>query len=978
MSYDDLVYPMGYSAVFFSTLVVVVCIYLLLYLMAATANAVLDVGDAIIPCSEVIKNVQPTAWYAIPVAVISSLYRISQDEVMSEYTRDIDARTWIVRHSFPPNRLTKLFLSKFSSRFLSNGYDINPTVTTTALTVRATSERQNNCVVFVSVISAVHLIFCPTLLCKILEQRTGQNDMRHAAVARAAAFEAVRAVEKSIEVGVGPKQPTAAKNAAWKGPSCQTCTDGTVPDASKRRCRCPTGSVIRNITPSTIVCQVCPQGFYSSPSGLECIICPSPPCCPGGSIYISHHGGESLTESITKAQNDTDSSSQCKKCGKGTMPNREENACELCGTLECYCKMNRSLCASAAVTPVITTTIHLSSGTVVRSALLDEILEGVSSRCSVGSEQDCQTLANLCVLQNYDTSAGTACDIIEKLRHQRAENVLPLLFFSNDADTELYRETAIPQLFMFDSGFAGHLHIILFRYALNGSFLGITRAEKVLQPCAAMETSYLFEFGRRYNLDCSMATDRVVFDKDASFFEAYLKFFDEKGMAQRSRDGLIFPPYLWIEYSEVNTSQSDAVPTKLSVTYEIDPSRHDRELEISMAVLGPLSVLWAAMKAYSWGRRSGKASLLDASTVLQFLLYECAALGEVFFVVITAMSCWITFAYKSQKYPFYSTLNENQEWVLMAYLVTTLCLKLIALVHTILEMVLQETFFIDWERPRVVEDTQQHRPISRDVSKDRMELPVVVWRTYLVANEWAELRCVRATSVGLQLVLVMVLLETFNFIRFSIVQPGFGDGSASTDSTFMTRFAVVVSCYLFVGFLQWVVQVVVVERMILDPFHNFIDLCSIANISVLSLTHPLHGHYIHGRSVHGRADTNMAEMNEFLKKERDDLCGFRGLEPTSHLQTFTVCLPSGFRKRYDEIMNTAKNSTAQTRLSGLDQTTAKMTATVRAHQQMNIFLQEMIDHSSNDVDYIIRDRSFAEAILDAELTDTSQNGNFLS
>ncbi|KIH68754.1 hypothetical protein ANCDUO_00902 [Ancylostoma duodenale] len=107
------------------------------------------------PCSEVIKNVQPTAWYAIPVAVISSLFRITQDEVgfyillplaekrersrlthvcvqvMCEYTRDIDARTWIVRHSFPPNRLTKLFLNKFSSRFLSNGYDINPTVVCT-------------------------------------------------------------------------------------------------------------------------------------------------------------------------------------------------------------------------------------------------------------------------------------------------------------------------------------------------------------------------------------------------------------------------------------------------------------------------------------------------------------------------------------------------------------------------------------------------------------------------------------------------------------------------------------------------------------------------------------------------------------------------------------------------------------------------------------------------------------------------------
>ncbi|KAL6743356.1 hypothetical protein Aduo_016401 [Ancylostoma duodenale] len=567
-------------------------------------------------------------------------------------------------------------------------------------------------------------------------------------------------------------------------------------------------------------------------------------------------------------------------------------------------------------------------------------------------------------------------------------------------------------------------------------------AEKVLQPCAPEEAVHLFEFGRRYSLDCSMSLDGVIFDKEAMFYEAYLKFFDEKGNPQLypipilnnmirsqsgtylnrlgreanrwvltrrfylsddyslpalnstnilryarnlhvhvelqpTRDGLIFPPYLWIEYAETNSSRTDVIGTKLSVTYEIEPTRHDRELEISMAVLGPLSVIWAVMKAYSWGRRSGKASLLDASTVLQFLLYECAALGDVFFIVITAMSCWITFAYKSQKYPFYTTLNEDQEWVLMAYLIATLCLKFVALLHTILQMVLQETFFIDWERPQVVENSQTARPPSRDVSKDRVELPVVVWRTYLVANEWAELRCVRATCIGLQLLLVLMFLEAFNFMRFSIVQPGFGDGSASTESTIMTRFAVVVFFYLIIGFLQWIVQVVVVERMILDPFHNFIDLCSIANISVLSLTHPLHGHYIHGRSVHGRADTGMAEMNEFLQKERDDLCGFRGLEPTSHLQTFTVCLPTAFRTRYDEIMTTARNAITQTRLTGLDQTTAKMAATVRAHQQMNTFLREMIDHSTTDVDYVIRDRSFAEALLDAELTDTSQTGNFL-
>ncbi|PIO73050.1 hypothetical protein TELCIR_04991 [Teladorsagia circumcincta] len=155
-------------------------------------------------------------------------------------------------------------------------------------------------------------------------------------------------------------------------------------------------------------------------------------------------------------------------------------------------------------------------------------------------------------------------------------------------------------------------------------------------------------------------------------------------------------------------------------------------------------------------------------------------------------------------------------------------------------------------------------------------------------------------------------------------------------------------------------RVAIVERIIVDHFHNFIDLCSIANISVMALTHPLHGHYIHGRSPHGRADTGMAEMNEFLQKERDDLCGFRGLEPTSHLQTFIVSLPVTLRSRYDEIMTSMRNGSAQIRLSGLDQTTAKMAGTVQAHEQMNTLLREFIDHSTTDMEYTIRHFSFPQ------------------
>ncbi len=84
----------------------------------------------------------------------------------------------------------------------------------------------------------------------------------------------------------------------------------------------------------------------------------------------------------------------------------------------------------------------------------------------------------------------------------------------------------------------------------------------------------------------------------------------------------------------------------------------------------------------------------------------------------------------------------------------------------------------------------------------------------------------------------------------------------------MTRFAIASGLYLFVAFAQWLINVTIIERAIADHFHNFIDLCSVANISVLSLTHPQFGYYIHGRSVHGHADTNMNEMNQMLQRER--------------------------------------------------------------------------------------------------------------
>lgn len=96
----------------------------------------------------------------------------------------------------------------------------------------------------------------------------------------------------------------------------------------------------------------------------------------------------------------------------------------------------------------------------------------------------------------------------------------------------------------------------------------------------------------------------------------------------------------------------------------------------------------------------------------------------------------------------------------------------------------------------------------------------------------------------------------------------------------------------FIVWLQ-VICFTLYERFAKNNIHQFVDLCSISNvsrkvfyirnivsvclgyvivaffnqISVLLFSHPCFGYYIHGHSVHGHADTNMEEMSNNLKRE---------------------------------------------------------------------------------------------------------------
>ena len=79
---------------------------------------------------------------------------------------------------------------------------------------------------------------------------------------------------------------------------------------------------------------------------------------------------------------------------------------------------------------------------------------------------------------------------------------------------------------------------------------------------------------------------------------------------------------------------------------------------------------------------------------------------------------------------------------------------------------------------------------------------------------------------------------------------------------------IIVCVMMSAAAVQGVFVSLIYERFFEHQIQQFVDLCSISNISIFILESDLYGYYIHGRSVHGRADTGLREMHEnFVREE---------------------------------------------------------------------------------------------------------------
>lgn len=216
---------------------------------------------------------------------------------------------------------------------------------------------------------------------------------------------------------------------------------------------------------------------------------------------------------------------------------------------------------------------------------------------------------------------------------------------------------------------------------------------------------------------------------------------------------------------------------------------------------------------------------------------------------------------------------------------------------------------------------------------------------------------------------VLFFLEVVGFSSLALREPSSAlerpPQAYSPPYSLTLRYGLATTLWLSLGLLQMLFFTVFHERFVEDKIRQFVDLCSISNISVLLLSHRCFGYYIHGRSVHGHADTNMEEMNTNLKRESESLCGQRGLLPNTDIQTFQISITNRLRQQYDRIREPLCRRNGPSRL--VDASSANpFEQSTKAYHTMNRFLGSIIDHAHREMDYIVKDKLLFERVIGME------------
>ncbi|KAH8065036.1 hypothetical protein JL722_1932 [Aureococcus anophagefferens] len=245
---------------------------------------------------------------------------------------------------------------------------------------------------------------------------------------------------------------------------------------------------------------------------------------------------------------------------------------------------------------------------------------------------------------------------------------------------------------------------------------------------------------------------------------------------------------------------------------------------------------------------------------IKWVMLYCRLFVHIFFPFMFAMSSYILVFFKLQDTVYLLLPRENREdgkgyeyYPVRVMLVSLWAFQTANVLKVIYDQCSVDIFFVDWERPR--SETLRHK------------VPVSIWRTLFVANEWNELQTVRRTNVTFILFLLGWLLVGEQLENAATAVPDLED-LADGHANMALRFASTTWWWF-------------------------------------------HGYYLHGDAPWAHADDTMDSISRHLLNEANAESIGRGLDGAlPDIQTFQLWLTPAFRQAWTAVNSGAASAAA--------------------------------------------------------------------
>lgn len=185
------------------------------------------------------------------------------------------------------------------------------------------------------------------------------------------------------------------------------------------------------------------------------------------------------------------------------------------------------------------------------------------------------------------------------------------------------------------------------------------------------------------------------------------------------------------------------------------------------------------------------------------------------------------------------------------------------------------------------------------------------WRLINLVNKWVDIQTYNFYSSVFSYSILIFAWYYLEWHKHAVLSPHLKIVVTKSPEHFILKYFMTSFVILLVGLGYTLVRYVISSDMFFYfPLKTteFVDLCTISNISILILDDDFHGYYIYGKLPGGESDVSLEELSKKLDDEGEGNLKSRNLAPNSNSQEFEIYVSYKFRNLYNSYFNYLSNS----------------------------------------------------------------------